>query len=483
MQRFNDYILFREMAATNDDSKARLELDEFDKQFIQQATQQGMTPGAAIIARYTTLLKDIKNDGPVTMRIGKQGGGNTIEIKQTYYTQLVEKLKKLGLDDAIENGFTIFNRPDAKNFLDRGFLNVNAQKSSVKESDKFAKEKSNWGVEASLQSAKKSGEVAEGFDDVYEDLKTLVPEYITPEVYEAFMKNVREGKYEQTMKAAAGKVIGVLTPDIMHDPMQFKEILRQVLARVLIKGREMQKDKPDEMTINSPSWFNSSVQAWTKTVMRQWHKKELGAGEVRGSGEGAGSGAVTAYTPDDEASDKEDIESGEREMPRPTRIITKQAARKTPANAPAAPQDTRVQDLMLKMTQGGGAITPEDDALRKQLVSMAPTLGLSRDIVDILNGPVKIIEPKKAAVVDDEDDYEKWIQQQAAAYEKSIKKEVAGATSVVGKPEFGPDWQPEGDPTGEVAKRNDLTVSTGKMKKPSFKDYAKKREKYQGWLS
>ncbi len=281
MQTFSDYMLHREMAQAADEVKARLDMDEYDKDFIAQAVKAGVNANAALAARYTTLLASIKNDGPAEIAFPAQGGKKRVVINKTHYTELVEKLKALGMNQAARDGILAMTRTDAANFMKRGFLQINAQKSAVKELDLFKKEQPEWGVKSGFNTQQQSDDKTTGLigntklKDVVFKLRDLVPQYIEPHVYRTFLSNLISQNYEEIIHSVMYRVARYTAPEILTDKQQYDEIIRQALAHVLIRGKQMQRDKPGVMTIDSPGWFNVAMTHEIMSVIRKVYNKEL----------------------------------------------------------------------------------------------------------------------------------------------------------------------------------------------------------------
>jgi len=107
-----------EMAQAKDVGKFSVPLDEKDKDFIDQAVAQGISPVSALRTRYTLLLSDkpqVGEKGPVRFFSSGRVPFKTVTIDRTHVGHLRKKLRDLGLNHAAENGFHPHEEMDPAN--------------------------------------------------------------------------------------------------------------------------------------------------------------------------------------------------------------------------------------------------------------------------------------------------------------------------------------------------------------------------------
>lgn len=295
--RFTEFLKLQEMAMSKGDpAKVRLDMDDEDRDFIQQAVQKGVTPGSAITARYTTLIQmKPQGDEPIEIKFSGPGRGKTVLIQRPHYTHLIKKLKSLGLNNAAENGLEAMSRPDAKNFIDGrkdketgehkgNFMVINHMTSRNPEAAGFSKE---WGQKSAWEGIDKmwkdTGKLDDspGYDDVMQDVEKLVGNPIKQEVWEKFKDGVANKGYLKTItNVVASTLRQVEETDTVADRTTFKTVLRQVIAKMLIWGGATANDPNHpldfgKMLIDIPSWVNKQSRIETSWVTRNWFNKRL----------------------------------------------------------------------------------------------------------------------------------------------------------------------------------------------------------------
>lgn len=434
MMRFAEFLNIQEMAQSEGDpAKVQLDLDDHDRDFVSQAVHKGVTPGSAIRARYEVLPQmNIKGDDPVDIKFSGPGGGKTVTIERPHYTQLIKKLKDLGLENASIKGLQAFSRTDAKNFLGgredkltgekRYFLTINHEKSRYADFDKQWGQKVTW--EDIQNQWKDKTEITDnpGYDDVLNDVKKLVGSDIKPEVWEKFMEGVENKNYLRTIVNVSLSTLRRMEEhDALTDRILFKTILRQAIAKMLTRGGQIANNPKypkdyGKMVAEIPQWINSQIRIETSMVVRNWFNKRLD----------------------------------------------------TTARSFQAGKEHDAADLadMGKQVIGRSAPTAPEDELDKEPEQMP------EPVVNRMNQPAPQPKPQQ------DFDYDAWLRQQdqeqgdeddVAAYRKRSSilparrewsftdyvkardiNEIAGATGVVSPVKPGKDYQIEGDPAGSA---------------------------------
>lgn len=441
--RFTEFLKLQEMAMSKGDpAKVRVDMDQEDRDFIQQAVQKGVTPGSAITARYTTLLQmKPQGDDPIEIKFSGPGGGKKVMIQRPHYLHLVKKLRDLGLNNAAENGLEAMSRPDAKNFIDGrkdkatgeskgNFLVVNHMTSRNPEAAAFSKD---WGQKSAWEGIEKMWQEkgtlndSPGYDDVMQDVEKLVGTQIKPEVWEKFKEGIDKKGYLRTIvNVVTSTLRQVEETDTIADRTTFKTVLRQVIAKMLIWGGMTANDPKHpldlgKMVIELPAWVNNQSRIETSWVVRHWFNKRL---DKYARAFQAGK--------EHDASDLADL--GKQVVGRAS---------------PTSPEDELEPDEMPQSI--ADRISPT------QQMNIAPP----RPQQDFDYAAWQKQQDQEAG----EDDIAAYRRKRAGAafMHKENTNEVAGATGVV-SPKPGKDYQIEGDPVG----------SAKSMK--SFKQYLKDKK-------
>jgi len=112
-QTFGEYCkrrdhLLGEMAQSRGDPKGiRIQLDDQDRDFIDQAVAKSISAASALRTRYTLLLRDKPGEsGPVRFFGSGRRPFVTVNIERTHLKHLQDKLRSLGAVQVAEHGFT-----------------------------------------------------------------------------------------------------------------------------------------------------------------------------------------------------------------------------------------------------------------------------------------------------------------------------------------------------------------------------------------
>lgn len=265
---FKDYYHFRmdEMAQAIDDVKLKIELDDEDWDFINQAVAQGISPVSAVRSRYTLLLQDKPGENNVPVRFFSVGRAGIVEkvIKDTHLKHLQDKLRRLNLVHTAAYGLQarekvegesegerynrIFGRQHAADAIKNGYFFVNEkERGEAKMPGQISakiilnKVPDDWG-----DKNVKNLNLSPGYDDVYESLKEIV----SPPIYEYFMQNKYIGQLvAKGMKSfLSGKEGGDL---IAEDKLHMKQILSQLLAELLVE----KLNDVEKLMKTTPGWL------------------------------------------------------------------------------------------------------------------------------------------------------------------------------------------------------------------------------------
>lgn len=273
---------FQEMAQSEGDpAKVRLELDDEDIDFINQAVAQGVTSGAAITARYQVLpTMGLDSDAPVRIKITAPGGAKTVFIKRPHFFHLMKKLDRAGLKNAITKGLQNFSRVDAKNLLDgrldrntgavNHFLTINHMK-GFDPATEFDKE---WGK----KNANPATDSQQGYNDVIKSLEPLVGNQVQKQVWKIFQHGLANKDYLNRITQSSYKVLAQAkdqnpeVDDALRDLPTFKAILRQVMAKILIHGQRKANDGVN-LRIGVAPWINAAARDETRYILRDWYNK------------------------------------------------------------------------------------------------------------------------------------------------------------------------------------------------------------------
>jgi len=239
---------FFEMAQSFDvRPDTRLEMDKFDKAFVQQLVAQGVPEGAALRARYTTLIQDqVPDGGQVRVSMGGRIGERPFTVKKTYLPELMQKLRTLRLPKTMKHGMADFNRQDAVNMRDRGFLSLDYQ---ARRNEKAR------GLD--YQTYGKAGSMSRlNYHMNKLPLSDAVREYWAQNS-DAVKKAVDTG-----IAWAIGSC---------YDGEDRDQIYKTVLADVLLNGEKPDRDNPDAPVITRPNWITWRVRGAATALMRKLH--------------------------------------------------------------------------------------------------------------------------------------------------------------------------------------------------------------------
>lgn len=494
MKSFQEFVSIHEMATAADDVKAKIYVDDEDRDFVQQATKTpdgedtGVSQGSAIRFRYKDLLQLKPNDGDVLHFQGNNRGKIPVKIERMHLKHLQDKLRAAGFVRGAEEGID-FNRQDSLNFFQPKFnkkgepetpyVHVN----KMKKSEEMQSFDYHWSEEANF-----SNDL--DFSDVLEAVKSLVGRNIKPEVWEKFNQDQKHNLTAVLTGVKAG--LKITDPTYLEAPQGLKRVLANVMARTLISGNVEQKDRPGKMAVESGSWLNFMSKKYTLQLAREWWNikevnPEVQMGMGGEDGEPYGAEVVAKQAPDD---DHDSLDSTMGPAPKLLTQLNRSDAqgktrgRRSQADIQAekeleavmAPLTPIIQKLAQRVP-----LTPEELQTRQRFLDDAAQgvipPNLTRDVVDSMRvEPVAQPQPKKK-FTDDEFDYQKFISTpddegpDVGAYSRpgarsfGHRLEHAGATCVAGNPKPGKDYQIEGDPAG----------SARSMRKP-FKKYVQERD-------
>ena len=239
------------MNQSPDGVRAWIELDDFDREFVTQAMAHGVTPAAAIRARYTTLLEDrVADGGTVRFPAAGRRQWKEVHIPHTYLAPLVEKLIACGLERTARHGLNKFGRQSAANALTQGFFVIDYHTRPRPALDP------NAGVDAAMDGLPLTDAVRAYWDAHREQIRLAVEEGVNRAVEREYAGRGREA------------------------------LVRAALADVLLTGGE-----PGEpggvMRVTQPRWVSSRASAVVTMEMRErygkdWRRGQMAAAEPRG---------------------------------------------------------------------------------------------------------------------------------------------------------------------------------------------------------
>lgn len=239
------------MSQSPDGVRAWIELDDFDREFVAQATAYGVTSATAIRARYTTLLEDGVADGDsVRFPAAGKRQWKEVQIPHIYLTPLVEKLIACGLERTARHGLNEFGRQSAANALTQGFFVVDYHTRPRPTLDP------NVGIDAAMDGL---------------PLNDMVRAY-----WAAYRERIRLAVEEGVNRAVEREYVGAGR----------ESLIRAALADVLLTGGES-GDPGVAMRVTQSRWVSNRASTVATMEMRErygkdWRRGQTTAAEPRG---------------------------------------------------------------------------------------------------------------------------------------------------------------------------------------------------------